>query len=305
LRRSTTQPDESDGKATEKGFVLLVVLWVLTSAVLLVTSFNGAIRSGAASAVSELGLSQSEALLDAGVEIAAAHLIDGEKKPTWIGDGTPHRLSFAGANFTITISDANGLVDLNKSDGKLLRTLFQKFTNSPMKAARYADIVLRARDAVSAKSDTGGDRAAGNVTEPVSSDVAFIDVSQLARMEGIPRHIFDQVAPYLTIYSEDGTIYPAAAPAELLRAIPIVAQIGIEKVLGADKSALVGMMGDAPAFLAYESGHAHLVTVRVHRPDDDYSVARKYVIATAIDPSSPYRLMAKWPLTTSPAENRN
>jgi len=287
----------------EQGFVMLVVLWVLTSAVILVASFNAAVRGGTTSAVSEIGLSKSEALLDAGVEIAAAHLMDQDEKHQWTGNGTPHELSFGGAEIAIRVRDANGLVDLNKSDEKLLRSLFQAFTGSAPKAARYTDIVMKAREAASG-SPRG--KEADNVPNAgetsLAGQIAFIDVWQLARTQGIPRELFDQVAPYLTVYSRDGTINPVAAPARVLEAVPNLNRADIERLKYADKSALSDLMQKAQSYLTDESGPAYMVTVSAHRPIDHYSMTRTFAILIDGDPSAPYRLLTKWPLESLPAE---
>ncbi len=297
---------EHDGElkpTREQGFVLLVVLWVLTSAVLLVASFNAAVRSGAASAVSEIGLAKSEALLDAGLEVAAVHLIDQDEKHRWPGDGSKHRLAFAGADLTLTVTDANGLIDLNKSDEKLLRAFFQKFTNSKAKAAQYTDVILRAREAVSGDKKTEiSNTVTGGSQDLPGSHLAFIDVWQLGRSSGIPRDVFDRVAPFLTVYNRDGMIYPVAAPEEVLEAIPNLNRADIEKVKYADKTALTDLMQKAQSYLTDQSGPAYLVSVRAHRTDDNYSIGRTFVIATGIDPGAPYRLLAKWPTTNTAAE---
>jgi general secretion pathway protein K len=290
-------------RAREQGFALLVVLWVLSSAVMLVASFNSSVRSGTASAVSEVGLTKLEALLDAGFEVAAAHLIDQNKKRRWLGDGRKHSIEFSGAELSIAVTDANGLIDLNKSEPALLRAFFLKFTNSKIEASRYTDVIMRARDAAAKDRIVGVSNSADvGAQDTPPSEPAFIDVSQLGRMQGIPHDVFNEVAPFLTVFSDDGTIYPVTAPVQILEAIPALNQADIEKVRHADKSALVGLMGTAPDFLTYKSGAAHLVTVRAHRTDDDYSVARTFVIATGIDPDAPYRLLAKWPTITTAAE---
>lgn len=302
LHPKSVKYDVETGSAREQGFVLLVVLWVVTSAILLVSSFNAAVRSGAASAVSEVGLSELNVLLNAGLEIAAAHLIDNDEKRRWRGDGTPHSINFSGAELTITITDADGLVDLNKSDGKLLRSLFEQFTKSISKATQYTDVIMQARAAASRDRNAVGSAAAGLPGEGRIPTAAFVDVWQLGRAEGIPREVFDQVAPFLTVYSADGTIYPQTAPRQVLEAIPNLNSADIEKVRYADKAALVDLMAKSPDFLTYKKGAADLVTIRAHRPSENYSAIRTVVVAIGIDPGAPYRVLARWPLTAVVSE---
>jgi general secretion pathway protein K len=278
--------------------VLLVVLWVLTSAVVLISCFNAAVRSGAASAVSEVGQTKSEALLDAGLEIAAAHLLNNDENRRWRGDRTPHSITFADAELTIAITDAGGLVDLNKSDEKLLRALFQKFTRSMAKAARYTDVIMEARKAVSSDGNVKADSKVTDLSPEHRPALAFIDVWQFGRTPGIPREFFDKVAPFLTVYSSDGTIYPRTAPLQILEAIPNLNRADIEKIRYADNAALVDLMTKAPDFLTYAQGPAHLVTVRAQRTDDNYSISRTFVIATGIDAAAPYRVLARRPMSS-------
>jgi len=287
----------------EHGFVMLVVLWVLTSAVILVASFNGAVRSSAGSAISETGWTRSEALLDAGLEIAAAHLVDQDDHRRWTGDGRKHTVSFEGSKLTIAATDANGLIDINKSDEKLLRSFFQKFTRSAVKADQLTSIIVKARDAASGIAPQSKNDAVSNASQDtMSAHAAFVDVWQLGRTPGMPAEFFSRVAPYLTVYSREGAINPVAAPRTVLEAIPDLNRADIEKLKYADKSAASDIMQKAQSYLTEESGPAYLIVVSVHRPDDSYTLNRKFVIATGVDPSAPYRLLAKWPTVSAPAE---
>lgn len=287
----------------EHGFVMLVVLWVLTSAVILVSSFNGAVRGSTASAVSEVSWTKSEALIDAGVEVAAAHLIDQNDNRRWTGDGVKHTIKFAGSELAISATDANGFIDLNKSDEKLLLSFFQKFTRSAIKAQKMTNIVMKAREAATGTGKQSQTDAASNAPhDTFSTRAAFIDVWELGRTKGIPVDLFNRVAPYLTVYSRDGTIDPIAAPRAVLEAIPGLNRAEIEKLKYADKSAFADIAQNAQAYVTDQSGPAYLVTVSAHRPDDSYSINRTFVIATGVDPSAPYRLLAKLPMVSVPAE---
>lgn len=287
----------------EHGFVMLVVLWVLTSAVILVSSFNGAVRGSTASVVSEVGWTKSEALVDAGVEVAAAHLIDQNDNRRWPGDGVKHSIKFAGAELSISATDANGFIDLNKSDEKLLLSFFQKFTRSAIKAQKITDVVMKAREAATGTGKQSQTDAASNAPlDTFSARAAFIDVWELGRTKGIPVDLFNRVVPYLTVYSRDGTIDPIAAPNAVLEAIPDLSRADIEKLKYANKSALEDVAQNAKAYVTDQSGPAYLVTVSAHRPNDSYSINRTFVIATGVDPSAPYRLLAKSPMVSVPAE---
>ncbi len=94
--------------ARERGMALLVVLWIIVAAALIVSAFNATVKSGVSFIGSEVQLSKTEALLDAGVEIAAARLIDEEEARRWVPDGRSYTVAFAGAELAIAITDTGG-----------------------------------------------------------------------------------------------------------------------------------------------------------------------------------------------------
>ncbi len=137
----------------ERGIALLVVLWIIAGATFLVVSFNATVRSGLSFVSSEVGLSKADAVLDAGLEIAAARLIDEEEGRRWLPDGIPREIIFADRKLKIRISDPNGLVDLNKADEEFLLEFFKHFTDTPSRARTIRDDIKAARDDA-AKSGT-------------------------------------------------------------------------------------------------------------------------------------------------------
>ena len=131
--------------ARERGMALLVVLWIVVAAALIVSAFNATVQSGVSFIGSEVQLSKSEALLDAGVEIAVSRLIDEEESRRWVPDARPYTVEFAGAKLAISIRDAGGDIDINKSDQELLMGLLRQFAGSEAKAGRLRDRILLAR----------------------------------------------------------------------------------------------------------------------------------------------------------------
>lgn len=295
-----TEISPTPASSRQDGIIMLVVLWMLTSAVILVASFNGAARSGAASGASEVGLAKSDALLDAGLELAAAHLLDQDETRRWQGNGKKQSIIFAGAELSIEAWDANGLVDLNKSDRKLIKAVFQSITHSANRAERYTSAIIDEREAQTNEPipQSTGAQTAG-MTFPDMQP--FVDVWQLVQLAQIPSNVVRDAAPYFTVYSRDGTIDPRAAPETVLTSIPGVTGADLVKLRYVNASALSDLIQKSDGLLTDQSGPAYIVKVQCHRPQDEHDVTRTYAILVGIDPSAPYRLLAKWPPTSIPA----
>jgi general secretion pathway protein K len=307
LRRQGVDKDvpainDGEGQSPrEQGFVLLVVLWVLTSAAVLVSTFSGAVRGSTASAISEVSWTKSQVLLDAGLEIAAAHLIDMDESRRWSGKGTKHTITFADATLTITTFDTSGMIDLNKTDDEVLHAFFRKFTGSAVQANQLTAAVMQAREDASGNRQNASLKVA-RVTNTFSEQPAFSDVRQLARTSGLSTEVFDRMAPYLTVFNADGLINPLVATRVVLESIPVLSRTDVDRLQYANKSSVDDLMEKAQIYLTDRSGPAFLVTVSARRPDDGYSLVRQFAIAIGVDPSAPYRLLAKWPVVSTRAE---
>jgi general secretion pathway protein K len=287
----------------EQGLALLIVLWVIVAATLVVAAFNTTARSGVSFVSSEVEMTRTEAMADAGVEIAAARLIDDEKPRRWRADGKSHIVSFAGCDLIIAISDANGQIDLNKSDKELLSTFLLKMLGSEQKSLRLTDAIMKRRNKVKPKSAASRSIGFEEALRNDSSDLVFLDVSQLRTLDGMTPELFRRLAPLMTVYSRDGRISPASAPDEVLAGIPNITPSDIERLRHTSGStakemeqAINEMSRHAAAFIADEPGPAYIVSVAVRRPNEKYSAGRVYVIATGLDQKSPYRLISKRPL---------
>ena len=90
-------------KERDGGFALVVVLWIVALLALQVGIFNLAVRDAASLAGNELAIARGEALAAAGVELAAARLM--ETDPAWQWQESPD----AGKTWT----DINGQQNLS------------------------------------------------------------------------------------------------------------------------------------------------------------------------------------------------
>lgn len=290
----------------ERGVALLVVLWIIASATLLVVSFNATVRSGLSFVNSEVGLSRSENLLDAGLEIAVARLIDQEPARRWLPDGLARSVPFAGHRLRIKISDPNGLIDLNKTDEKVLLEFFKQFTDTDSAARAIRDRIKMARDQAMKtgqssspfeKTDPTGD---SNETPPPTP--AFVDAAEARMIEGISADLYRKILPFLTVYSRDGAINPLSAPQEVV--------LADAELRGLDFTAkreafLAGRHSDPQNDRDRNGadnrdeldpdggfGPAYIVEVATAAKGERYSAKKIFVIATDLDANAPYRILA-------------
>jgi general secretion pathway protein K len=304
-----------DASNRERGLALLVVLWGVTAAALLVSAFNVVARSGAIFMSSEVALTEAEALADAGLEIAAAHLIDDDKARRWRADGKPRRLVLGDAELAITIDDPNGLIDVNKAGRPVLLGLLSRAMGDLEEAEAMLEKLMRLRGEA-----TGGTLASAPEPQPsgeppettsreraastsATSRPLVREVTELRQMEGMPLALYRKIAPHLTVYSHDGRINPFHAPRAVLAALPGLSEADIDRFLasmpreGGEERPIPGSLGKAGAFLANKDGPAYIVSVAVGKPGRTSLLARQFVIAPGLDAGAPYRLLATRPLS--------
>jgi general secretion pathway protein K len=300
----------ADADGRQRGLALLIVLWIIVAAALLVSAFNAAVKSGVAFVGSEVQLVKTEALLDAGAEIAAGRLIDEEEARRWVPDGSRHTVSFAGSALSISIRGTNGRIDLNKADKELLMGLLRQFAGSEAQAGRLRDRIVQARGLRQGEKAARVVRDAANEDPDAaaSGDVpAFVDVAQLRTLTGMTPELYRAIAPYVTVYSGDGRINPTAAPDAVLMSMPGLTRDDVEKIKASAKApkdsdgARLDLAEAARGYLTDEPGSAYLVTVEVMAPGAEHAAASVYVVAPALDGDAPYRLIARRPVGSAQA----
>jgi general secretion pathway protein K len=100
-------------------------------------------------------------------------------------------VSLGSARFGVAIIDLNARLDLNRTDERTLRNLFEEFT-TPGRAENVVSALKR---------------------EPVSR------IAELARVPGVDDSLALAVAPYVTVWS-DGLVDVNSAPVPVLAAVP-------------------------------------------------------------------------------------
>jgi general secretion pathway protein K len=299
IQESREPEADAQGRSGERGIALLVVLWIIAGATLLVVSFNATVRSGLSFVSSEVGLSKADAVIDAGLEIAVARLIDEEEGRRWLPDGIAREISFADRRLKIRISDPNGLVDLNKADDQLLLEFFKQFTDTPSRARTIRDDIKAAREDA-AKARRGADSFASkdpgaDDSDPAGKALPFMDVTEARTLKGMTPDLYRRVAPFLTVYSTNGEINRLTAPEEILAASPQLRGLDLDEkrkafLSGRGSQSSTGDQKDTNSYDQF--GPAYIVEVSTGSPGEKYSARKSFVIAIGLDTGSAFHILS-------------
>ena len=108
------------GSRRERGYALLIVLWVLVLLAAIGTHIAATGRTETNIALNVVRNARAQALADAGVMRAVFSSLDPHAAKSWPADGTTHELTLADGTVTVWIEDENGKMtgyDLKYPDG--------------------------------------------------------------------------------------------------------------------------------------------------------------------------------------------
>jgi general secretion pathway protein K len=270
----TRAPARRGAAERQSGVALVIVISVLLVVALLAMSFVSATHSARQIVANEGERARADALLTAGLNRAAIGLMDPDQDHRWSGDGVPHELTFESGIVSMTIVDENGKIDLNVAPEQLLRGLLEAVGVAGRDADAITVDILDARaaaNAAAAAAAAPNPQSAATVPgqpnppaaqlnppaaqpgPPQANSRAFQNVAQLRQVADMSGQIYDELLPFVTVYSGQPTINPAAAPEAVLTAIPDLDR--------ADVAAILSMRGNS-------------------RPSDGAAIIQKYFTAS-------------------------
>jgi general secretion pathway protein K len=256
-------------KEREGGFALVVVLWIVALLALQVGIFNLTVRDAASLAGNELAIARGEALAAAGVELAAARLMETDEAWQWRADGGLREASFGGARLAITITDEAGRFDINELGDEAV------------------DWLLRPH---------GGSAEA--LTQWIEKNGPLLDPSELARALGLPASAIAPLAPYLTVHGGDGRINPAVAPPEALLMLPGVDAAAVDRALrflrpgGMGAEDVARALGPVDKWLTERTGPAYRIEVAVRGESAPAIGWAEAIILIGKDRGAPFRVLS-------------
>lgn len=216
-----------------RGVALVVVLWTLLLLSLIAAGFIAVTRTEVRLARNALDNARAEALADAGVYRGVQELLRLPNDRQWRADGTVYRFEDEGGVVRISIQDEGGKIDLNQGRDAHLKALFLLAGIDEPSADALVDAIADFRDEDDLRRLNGAedpDYPADGLAHG-AKDRPFEAVDELRQVKGMTHALFEQVAPYLTVYSERQQIDLMTAPRQVLLAVPGIGPGEVEELL--------------------------------------------------------------------------
>ena len=289
------EPRHAVATSSERGFVIVAVLWILVALSALATIFSVYLSNSAlALAVTDTGL-QTEALVSAGVELTTYQLLlAGEKARPALGS---FRFRLDNADVLVSFTSEAARVDLNFASKEMLANLFAVLGADPKAASESADRIVGWRTrpkANAANEEEALYGAAGLTYSPRQS--FFAHVNELSLVLGMPPELVDRALPFLTVFSGSATVDVLVAPPEVIAALPGMTPsilndfLNQRPALSRDQSAIAAALGPAQAGATIPNSKSFRIVMAL-KFDNGRRTSSEVVIALG-DDKDPYHVLS-------------
>ena len=280
--------------------MLLTVLWTIALISALAMAAAVTFRGFAGVAGVERDRVQGDALLTAGLEVAAGAVMSlGDEPLTEREVAVDLSTGSARARF----SDEGGRIDVGKAPAAVLASLLRFVGASEQQADIVAGRIVDWRRRDSSRSADAGAGPANALAKKPDEEQPFSDVRDLAQVPGMAPAWLAAMAPLTTVFGSQ-TVNPLTASARVIAALPGVSRLQLEAFLAArrsyptDAERLATLFGPGQSYLAAKPQRVVAVELAAALPDG-YAAAAHAVIVLLPQDSQPYRVLVWKPLPSS------
>jgi general secretion pathway protein K len=278
----------------DRGFIVVAVLWMMAALATLALIYLTYVTNTAVTVAVNADRLQADALVNAGIELAAYRLT-AQSEATRPTSGTFNARVGAG-RVNVTFRSEAARVDLNMAPKPLLSGLMTALGVSATDAPVYADRILAWRSSSEPGQDNPEDSYYRTLGAPyLPRHAPFPHSDELWLVRGIPPAVVERVLPFVTVFSNLRAVNVLDAAPQVVAALPGMTPVTLQQVLrdradpNVDPRALVGLAG-APNATA-EGSKAYRVTVAVELPSRRRSSA-EIVILLLDSGDEPYRVLS-------------
>jgi len=284
------------GSDRRRGMVLITVLWTLALCSALAMATAVSFRSFAGIVAIDRDRVQSDALLTAGLEVAAGAAMGWPDKPLLDRETT---LELTTGMVRVRLDDEGGRIDIGRAPADLLAALLLSVGAPPAQADNVARSIIswRGRDEQSSKAPRARPPA------QKQDDVLFADIGEIAAVPGMRPEWVAAMRPLTTVFGAE-TVNPLTAPPGVIAALPGVDKPRLFAFLAARRSTpndadrLGAILGAAKRNLMARPQQVASVQL-VATLNDGYAAAARAVIVLVPQDQQPYRVLVWTPRASS------
>jgi general secretion pathway protein K len=278
-----------------RGFIVVAVLWILAALSALVLIYLTYVTNTAVVVAASSDRVQVDALVTAGVELAAYQLtaVKQDARPT---SGT-FDARIGTARVAVTFRSEAARIDLNSASRDLLAGLIAGAGVDPVVAAGYADHILAWRASTElADSDPENSFYRTSGVTYIPRHAPFPATEELWLVRGIPPLVVERMLPFVTVFSNLASINILDAAPQVVAALPGMTPENLQEVLAQradpalDPQSLLGMTGNSDLATLAGSG-AYRINVDVVF-DSGRRAAAEAVILLLEEGDEPYRVLS-------------
>ncbi|MGC0392483.1 MULTISPECIES: type II secretion system minor pseudopilin [Bradyrhizobium] len=290
---------QSKGQSSRKagprdGFILVAVLWFLAALAALIVVFSHYLSNSARVLRIDDDALQAEALVAAGVELAAYQLLmaKNEERPRRGG----FSIRIGGDVVAVSFLTEAARVDLNAAPKEMIANLFNILGADAEAAQDHADRVVSWRtkpvDKAAARSEEALYAAAGRKYGPRLAP--FVHVDELPLVLGPPSWLLDRVMPFVTVFSGSPGIDILAAPAEVVASVPGMTPLILKDFLASRDALSAGpaAIAQVPASARVIAGKSNAWRLRVSLHPADGRRRSSVVVIELGEGKLPYRVLS-------------
>ncbi len=276
------------------GFILVAVLWILAALAALAGVYAVYIANTAAAVRIYDSRLQVQALVTAGLEITAYHLIgfEDQRRPTSGNVG----FGLGQSRVDVEFRSEGARIDLNFAPKEMLSGLLAVLGATPEDAGAYADHIIawRTKPKQGAQNEEADAyQSAGLSYGP--RQAPFQNVAELRFVRGLPSELVDAALPFVTIFNGEAEIDVNEAPPQVVAALPRISPDAVAEILKTrdrgNPQAVLRLLGPARASVAVGGRKATRAIIHVSLDTGRKVNAEVVLLITDNDPE-PYRVLA-------------
>ena len=291
----------NDRRESQRGMVLIAVLWAIAFCSVLAMAASVTFRSLAGIVAIDRDRLQADELLSAGLEVGAGIAAAAKDAPLVMRETT---LTLPAGSVRVRVSDETGRIDIGKAPVEVIASLLRHVGAEADDADNLSRRIVALRGPEPSRPADGAARpviaqpASPQAKQPQAAQAQsqFTDVRQVAAVPGMQPEWVTAMLPLTTVFGSDA-VNPLAAPVAVLRALPFFEESRLNVFLEMRRSPLVNgeqlspLLGRAGQYLKIQQRQVVSVDLAANTNDGLSVRAQSFIVLLPGD-KQPYRVLA-------------